>query len=322
MGKTIMKKSSLLIVLTVFLAHVTACSSGSEDSTLPEIRGGSSFTEVLYEMGMRKLRNDDLEDAEALFKKLRTRAGNTKYGRLALLRLGDVARLQEQWGAAITYYRQFRALEPTSTQVDNGYVDFYIGYCYWRQAPGKCCCMNLPWIGETCLFPPPEERGLDDAHRAYVIFGSVMRSKPYTEYGQKARRYYRKALRLLAGHEMYAARFYWKRDHPMGTVLRLQKLLVKYPDSDLVPEARLLMAKACFTLARHVHRHGRRPGLWTEQDYLREASRNIRILLSSDKTTSNIRRSAQALKKAVLGYLAKASSEDKKSMISGSYTTI
>ena len=53
-----------------------------------------------------------------------------------------------------------------------------------------------------------------------------------------------KVSRRLASHEWYVARYYWDRDKPMGTVLRLRRLLERYRGVGYDEEALWLLGRA------------------------------------------------------------------------------
>jgi outer membrane protein assembly factor BamD len=59
-----------------------------------------------------------------------------------------------------------------------------------------------------------------------------------------------KVSKLLAAHEWYVAEFYWKRDQPMGTVLRLRALLKQYPDVGYDEKALFLLGNAYLRVGR------------------------------------------------------------------------
>ena len=54
----------------------------------------------------------------------------------------------------------------------------------------------------------------------------------------------------LADTEWYVAKFYWDRDRPMGTVLRLRTLLKKYPGVGYDEEALYLLGRAYAKVGR------------------------------------------------------------------------
>jgi outer membrane protein assembly factor BamD len=72
----------------------------------------------------------------------------------------------------------------------------------------------------------------------------MLRNYPSSPFAPKAKELYRKTAHLLAAHEWYVADFYWKRDQPMGTVLRLRGLLKNYPDVGYDEEALWLLGQA------------------------------------------------------------------------------
>jgi outer membrane protein assembly factor BamD len=80
--------------------------------------------------------------------------------------------------------------------------------------------------------------------------GTFVERYPKSKYLPKAREMYAKTARMLAAHEWYVARFYWDRDRPMGTVLRLRTLLTRYPGVGYDVEAMFLLGKAYARVGR------------------------------------------------------------------------
>jgi len=64
----------------------------------------------------------------------------------------------------------------------------------------------------------------------------------------KAQRMAQHAIRLLASHELYVAKFYKDRDYPMAAIGRLHTLITTYPTSGFEPEALLLLGESYLDL--------------------------------------------------------------------------
>src|SRR5204862_6351788 len=83
---------------------------------------------------------------------------------------------------------------------------------------------------------------------------------PESPYRAKAKEILVKVGKRLADHEWYVARYYWDRGKPMGTVLRLRRLLERYRGVGYDEEALWLLGRAYVTVAMP----DRARGVWTE----------------------------------------------------------
>jgi outer membrane protein assembly factor BamD len=97
---------------------------------------------------------------------------------------------------------------------------------------------------EWFMAPPAYEKDQTSAHDAARELSNVIKNFPTSPYAKKAKELYDKTARLLAAHEYYVAQFYWKRDQPMGTVLRLRTLLKVYPNVGYDESALYLLGQA------------------------------------------------------------------------------
>jgi outer membrane protein assembly factor BamD len=94
------------------------------------------------------------------------------------------------------------------------------------------------------ILPPSFEKdqsATSDAHRELSSFLKKYQRSPYLS---KAKELLGRVNRRLAAHELYVARFYWKKGKPMATVLRLRRLLDKHSGVGFDPEALYLLGKA------------------------------------------------------------------------------
>ena len=186
-----------------------------------------------YEKGMSELEDEDWAEAAKYFAFVKARFPYSKYAVLAELRLADTLLGAGGYLEAIDAYKLFIKFHPTHEMVTTGYAAFKIGESYYRLLPED-------WF----LVPPSFEKDTSAAIDAERELGSFLRKYPKAEYVAKADEMYRKAAHLLAAHEWYVAKFYWDRDRPMGTVLRLRTLLERYPGVGYDEEALWLLGKA------------------------------------------------------------------------------
>ena len=186
-----------------------------------------------YEKGEAELEEEDWVAAAKYFSFIKARFPYSKYSVLAELRMADAEFGAAHYLQAIDGFKLFIKFHPTHTMVVNGYAAYRIGESYLSLLPSGF------W-----LLPPRYEKdqsATSDAHRELSTF---LKKYPKSPYVKKAKVAITKVNRRLAEHEMYVARFYWKRKKPMGTVLRLRRLLKRHSGTDLDGDALWLLARA------------------------------------------------------------------------------
>src|SRR5207302_2251281 len=152
---------------------------------------------------------------------------------LAELRLADAEFGAEQHLQAIDGSRLFMKFHPTHEMVANGYVPFRIGEAYFKQLPG-----------DFWMFPPSYEKDQSATEDAANELKSFLDKYPDSPYRDRAKSIIKLVGKRLADHEWYVARYYWDRGKPMGTVLRLRRLLERYRNVGYDEEALWLLGRA------------------------------------------------------------------------------
>ena len=192
-----------------------------------------------YDKGMDKLKDEEWTEAAKFFAFVKARFPYSKYAVLAELRLADALFGAGSYLEAVDAYKLFLKFHPTHEMVTNGYAPFRIGEAYYKMLPDD-------WF----LVPPSYEKDPSATLDAARELGSFLRKYPRSAYVPKAKEMYAKAAKSLASHEWYVARFYWDRDRPMGTVLRLRTLLDRYPGVGYDEEALWLLGRAYLRVGR------------------------------------------------------------------------
>jgi outer membrane protein assembly factor BamD len=202
-----------------------------------------------YEKGLKELEDKDWIAASKYFGFIKTRFPYSKYAVLAELRIADAEFGAEQYLEAIDSYRLFVKFHPTHEMVANGYATFRIGEGYYRQLSG-----------DFWLFPPSSEKDQSSTEDAANELKSFLDKYPDSPYREKAKEILRKVGKRLADHEWYVARYYWDRGKPMGTVIRLRRLLERYRGVGYDEDALWLLGRAYTAVAMS----DRAKGVWTE----------------------------------------------------------
>jgi len=224
--------------LTLLLAATAGCSGSRADGEGNNIEYSISAREN-YEKGMDSLENDEWIDAAKYFAFVKARFPYSKFAVLADLRIADA-----QFGAgayleAVDGYKLFIKFHPTHEMVTNGYASFRIGEAYYKMLPDD-------WF----LTPPSYEKDQSSTVDALRELGTFLKTYPSSPFRERADKMYKVCAKALASHEWYVAQFYWKRDRPMGTVLRLRTLLKRYPHVGYDEEALWLLGRAYLKVGR------------------------------------------------------------------------
>jgi outer membrane protein assembly factor BamD len=245
-----MISKKLLPVFAVSTAALTAlgglaCSNKSTGGAVEY----SVSAQKNYDKGLKQLEDKDWIAASKYFGFIKTRFPYSKYAVLSELRIADAEFGAEQYLEAIDSYRLFIKFHPTHEMVANGYASFRIGEGYYRQLSG-----------DFWMFPPSSEKDQSSTEDAATELKSFLDKYPDSPYREKAKEILRNVGKRLADHEWYVARYYWDRGKPMGTVIRLRRLLERYRGVGYDEDALWLLGRAYVAVAMP----DRAKGVWTE----------------------------------------------------------
>jgi len=232
-----MISKKLLPVLTLAVAlslGALGCASKAGTGTVDY----SVSAQKNYEKGLKELEDKEWILAAKYFGFIKTRFPYSKYAVLAELRLADAEFGAESYIEAIDAYRLFIKFHPTHEMVANGYASYKIGEGYYRQLSG-----------DFWLFPPTSEKDQSSTEDAASELKSFLDKYPDSPYRGKAKEIVVGVGKRLADHEWYVARYYWDRGKPMGTVMRLRRLLERYHDVGYDEEALWLLSRAYVAVA-------------------------------------------------------------------------
>jgi len=186
-----------------------------------------------YEKGLTELEHKDWIAASKYFSFIKSRFPYSKYAVLAELRLADAEFGAEAYLEAIDGYRQFIKFHPTHEMVVNGYASYRIGEGFFKQLPT-----------DFWLVPPSYEKDQSPTEDAESELRKFLDKYPDSPFRKQAQEVLAKVGKRLAEHEWYVAKYYWSKDKPMGTVLRLRRLLDRYRGVGFDVEALWLLGRA------------------------------------------------------------------------------
>ncbi len=219
----------LLALLAVCLGGPAAACGGKTTGAVDY----SVSAQRNYEKGLKELEHKDWIAAAKYFAFIKSRFPYSRYAVLAELRLADAEFGAEQYLEAIDSYKLFAKFHPTHEMVVNGYTSFRVGEAYFKMLPG-----------DFWLLPPSYEKDQSATEDAQDELRRFLEQFPDSPYAKRAQEIVAKVGKRLAAHEWYVARYYWDRGKPMGTVLRLRRLLERYAGVGYDEEALWLLGRA------------------------------------------------------------------------------
>ncbi len=155
------------------------------------------------------------------FEEIRDRYPFSEFSLLAELKMADCKYHLGEYDEAVSLYEEFEDNHPTNEAVP--YVMFQIGMAHYR---------TIDTI----------DRDPAGAVEAIEAFSRLLRSYPDSPYTEEARARITEARNFLAGHELYVADFYLKREEYKQAASRLQYILDNYPDTVVAQRSRELLA--------------------------------------------------------------------------------
>lgn len=141
---------------------------------------------------------------------------------LAELKAADSHYYDEEYAEAKELYKGFEERHPLNEAVP--YVMFQIGMCDFRRTDRI-------------------DRDISGPQDAIKSFTRLLRTYPDSPYTEEARARIREAQELIVNHEYMVAVFYVRVERYNEAQHRLRYLLRNYPDVELAPQARQLLAK-------------------------------------------------------------------------------
>ncbi|MDF2954237.1 MAG: Outer membrane protein assembly factor BamD [Thermodesulfobacterium sp.] len=225
------KKTFYLILFFLFSVFLNSCGTVSKITS----GIGSQFSEAF---GKKKKKEEEpllaelLREAEKNFakgnyerayeayKEIRDKFPGSPQAVLAELRMADSKFWQGEYLQAIALYEEFEKFYPNNEAIP--YVIYQIGTCYYK--------MKRPY-----------DRDQSYTKKAISIYQRLLQNFPKSPYKAEAEKRIKELRELLAQHELYVAKFYYKIKYYRGAYQRILYIINNYPDTYTSKEAQKLV---------------------------------------------------------------------------------
>lgn len=194
-------------------------------------RGKTQTAEDAYNEAMEDLQDGIYPEALRGFAGVKAKFPYSRFAALADLRVADTHFEQGKHVEAIDAYRQFVKLHPNHDDVP--YAMLRIGDAYFEQAPD-----------DWWFLPPSAEKDQANVKLAITAYDDLVERYPKSEQAAKGREALAVARRRLAEHELYVAKFYWKREKYRAAANRAEGLVTRFSGLGFDVEALWLAARA------------------------------------------------------------------------------
>ena len=165
--------------------------------------------EELMQEGLDKFYGHKYDDALNAFQKVKERYPFSKYATMAELRVADAHYYEEEYPEAVAAYEDFSRLHPQHPEIPR--VLYQIGMCHYKQRLGI-------------------DRDQTETRAALEAFERVTKTYSKSEYAKKAQVLIMRCRELLAKHELYVAKFYYRTHQYKAAMFRLETLRNNYSD--------------------------------------------------------------------------------------------
>lgn len=209
-------------------------------SKAPDTGDTLQYTEnarIAYQQAMQAFFDKDWEAAAEQFKEIKRKYGQSRYGRLAELRMADIAFEQDKLAEAVGAYKGF--VQAHRNDPDISYAQY------------RVCKALFMQVSDTLLLPPQEERDQANVREAYVELRRFRKEYPQSKNTPEIAYMLEAVTGRLVRHELYVARFYLNEDNFDAAVSRVQYALRNFDGSGLEPEAIVLLGETYLKMKKN-----------------------------------------------------------------------
>lgn len=216
------KNKQCYIILLALLLTLSLAGCGKEKffSSLGFRASSPDTAEGLALKGLDYYSHGKYEKAKRSFETLLNQYPFSEYSLLAELKTADSNYYLKNFEEAFLQYKDFEERHPTNEAIP--YVMYQMAMCYYNQI-------------DTI------DRDTSTAVNAIYSFSRMLRAFPNSPYTQEARARIIAARNFMANHEYYVASFYERTYAYEEAKARLEYLLRQYPDTNIAPQAEMLL---------------------------------------------------------------------------------
>ncbi|WP_084222208.1 outer membrane protein assembly factor BamD [Thermodesulfobacterium hydrogeniphilum] len=180
------------------------------------------------------------------YKKIRNRYPGTPQSILAELRMADCKFWEGEYLEAISIYEEFEKFYPNNEAIP--YVIYQIGTCYYK--------LKLSY-----------DRDQTYTKKAIETYERLLQNFPQNPYKLEVKKRIRELKELLAKHEFYVAKFYYRIKYYRAAYGRLLYIINNYPDTYTCQKAKKLVLtyyKKALLETKEL-REGKKKDFWGEK---------------------------------------------------------
>lgn len=237
--RPVRRASSGLAVAALLVTALPLAGAGCDATFSTTATPTLTYTEdarKAYEEAMESFIEKDWESARALLSEVKKLFPQSRFARLAELRLADIDFAQEKFTEAIGSYRTF---------VTNHRHDREVEYARYRLA--KALYFD---VDDTIFLPPAEERDQGTATEAHRELRSFLKQYPRSRYRRDVEYMLEVVTGRLVRHELYVARYYRRLDNFEAALARIDHATRTFPASGLDAEALVLRGETLLMMNR------------------------------------------------------------------------
>ncbi len=232
-----MRVRVLAATLTATALLTLAACTPSKPPDSGEALQYTEHARLAYQQALQTFFDKDWEAATEQFKEIKRKYGQSRYGRLAELRLADIAFEQDKLAEAVGAYKGF--VQAHRNDPDVSYAQY------------RVCKALFLQVSEALLLPPQEERDQANVREAYIELRRFRKEHPQSKHTPEIAYMLETVTGRLVRHELYVARFYLNEDNFEAAVSRVQYALRNFDGSGLEPEAIVLLGETYLKMKKN-----------------------------------------------------------------------
>ncbi len=216
------------ILLLILIIGIFSCGCGTLNSIFGKGKKKEAEPQDLFQRGMDLMDKGLYGDASEAFLELTEKYPFSQLALEAELRYADSLFQKKDYEGALEAYSNFQKLHPRDKNIP--YVIYKMGMCHYNQIRGF-------------------DRDLEHAREAKKVFERLLKGYPKSRYATMARESLTECYKMLAYHEVYVGKFYFRNGKYTAALQRFKNAIEQYPDVGQYTEALDFIAKCNEALA-------------------------------------------------------------------------